>query len=369
MNLFAGCMWGVSKARVRRSVACALALAVAMIAAPLAAGTASATTMVTCTPQAATATTPATLQVAVSGATSSGSPISVSVVSGDYQVGLGGTTVCSGTPDSAASGYPDVNVTSSDVQYLVLDDSNGSLGSSCAQVSTSFTAASDTVAVDGSSTGATFGVTSSSVNLAECTTPDIALGGNVATLAINGASGQANGLDLSNAAGSLGIDMPAATAAGTVTGFNSGPVSTVDFSNVVNVTGPAGGMADFVAQSSAASFTGQGSANMLDLSALVTSSSVPLDINASGGPVNAGGQLLADNQLQVGSTTDSFSDIAEFIGSGSGNTTMFGGVRGVLIRGSAGRKCAGLRGDEHFVAGDDQRAVGNRYGWLGGRRL
>lgn len=131
-----------------------------------------------------------------------------------------------------------------------------------------------------------FGVSSTSLNLSEpsCSSPDVSLGSGVATVVINGAIGQSNTLDLSSASGTLAVNM--ATTPEAVTGLTMGAVSTVDFSNVLSVLGPTAGNADFVAGSASAAFTGQGSNNTLDLSALAASSGSPVKINFSGGPVN-----------------------------------------------------------------------------------
>lgn len=325
----------------RRVVVSALALA-ATFSALIWAPTASATVTVTCTAESATMSTPATLLVAVNGETSSTDPVTVAVEpagpsQADYKVSLGATSVCVGTPAIGTGADPDVTVQSSQTQYLVLDDSNTALDSGCSvQVSTSFSAASDTVAVNAPSGSArTIGATGSSLNLDDasggCSSPDVTLGANVTTVDINGASAEPDALDLSNATGPLVIDMPTGTSPGTVAGFKSGSLSTIDFSNIDSVIGPTGGYADFVAGLASASFTGQGSNNTLDLSALPASSTSPATINESGGPVVIGSDTFVNDTVVAGSLTDTFSGISTFDGATSGSTNLHAGSSAVTF--------------------------------------
>ncbi len=94
----------------------------------------------------------------------------------------------------------------------------------------------------------------------------------------------------------------------------------------VEVTGTTLLSTDFEAVDPGVTFIGQaGVANVLGLSQVSTSSSVPLSVNVSGGPYS-GGQ--ANDTAVAGSAVYSFSGVSSFVGSGSGNTTFAAGTAG-----------------------------------------
>jgi hypothetical protein len=266
------------------------------------------------------------------GSTSSGQPLSIAVSSGDYVVDLNGSSACNGTfPDSGGSGFPNVQVDSATAgQYVVLDDSNGQLASHSAgcpvQVSTT-AGFSGTLELDGDASpattpDATIGVGSGTATLATggCAS-DVTPGAGVATLVAKGLA-SANTLDLSSAPGPLTVDASAAPQE--VTGFSSANVTELDFSNEQTVLGPTSGSTKFVAPTTSVTFTGQGTDNSLDLSALATSQSTAGTVNLSGSPANS----LANNTATAGSVTDTFSDTSSFTGPSTGHTTFLAGSTG-----------------------------------------
>jgi uncharacterized repeat protein (TIGR01451 family) len=117
-------------------------------------------------------------------------------------------------------------------------------------------------------------------------------------------------LDLSGAPAGVVVSVPA----GSVTGLSGG--GSDSFSGITVFKGSAAGSTDFVAGPGSAVFTGQGSGNELDLSAVAAAPSAPLVVNAGPGPVNG----TASGTATVGSTTYVFAGIQDFTGSSDGST-------------------------------------------------
>lgn len=276
-----------------------------------------------------------TLNVQVNQATTSATPLSISVTSGSpnqYSVAIGATT-CSST--YSVTTYSSVAISSSSTQYVLLDDSNGLLASYSAGCPTSVSTAgligtSSTVAVNGVSSphdggdetigvGDETGVNGTFVTLSKdagCSSPDVSLSTGVQTLVVNGGAPSANALDLSSSPGSLTVD--ASSSPGKITGFGSSGVSQVQFTGESAFTGPTAGGTTFIAPGgSNDSFTGQGSGNELDLSA-----------TSSGTTVNVTGfshSTQPNNTAVNGPLTDTFSGVGTVIGSSKGGTTFYGG--------------------------------------------
>lgn len=123
--------------------------------------------------------------------------------------------------------------------------------------------------------------------------------------------GANNSLDLSTAPTGLQINAAGAGGGTVVDGSN-----VEDFSDIQNFKGSTGGDTDFVAGSAGGlTFTGQGAGNTLDFSG----ASGPTTINTVAGTAQAGS-----------GGTDSFSDIQNFVGSGSGDTTFISDGAGGL---------------------------------------
>jgi len=105
-------------------------------------------------------------------------------------------------------------------------------------------------------------------------------------------------------------------------------------SGITSIIGSSGGHNVFVAGSTAETFgdTGGTGQDTIDFTNVGTSSSAPLTVNASGGPVFAGSTLVNNYTAVVGSTTYTFSstgsDFKAFIGSSTGNTNFLAGSTG-----------------------------------------
>ncbi len=264
------------------------------------------------------------LTITVTGPSSASTPLKISASGGNYVISLGGTLKCTTTtyPDSGTGGYPDVTVSSSSNQYVILDDSNGQLASSAttgcpAQFTTSFPGSLEADG-DGSpqvTSDAAIAIGSSTLTLSEsCSTSDVSLGTGVQTVVVTGEA-TSNSLDLPSTSGSLIIDD--ATSPGTVTGFTNSHLTAVDFTGEEAFTGGTFGGTTFVAGTGGGlKFTGQGNGNTLDVSSLSSPT-----LNVSGGP--AGGE--ANDTVHAGSVLDSFSGITAFKGSSNGSTTFLAG--------------------------------------------
>ncbi|HTX31319.1 MAG TPA: hypothetical protein VMD09_08030 [Solirubrobacteraceae bacterium] len=292
-------------------------LLVVLGAALLAGAPASATPLPTVT--CSTSTNDLTIAV-TDGSTSSTQPLEISVSGGNYAISVGGTSECAGTTYSTAT-YPDVTVSSTSTQYVILDDSSGALSSgSAGDCAPQFTASfPGTLEADGNSSPAdsadsTMALGSGTLAMSESCNPDVTLGTGVTTVVVAGKA-SSNTLDLSGAAGPLSID--AAASPGTVTGFTGGNVTTLDFTGEQHFIGSDTGGNTFAAPASGnATFTGEGSGNpnTLDLSALTAPT-----VNVSGIQVGA----TANNTATSGSVTDSFTGITAFKGSSTGGSTFY----------------------------------------------
>jgi hypothetical protein len=116
--------------------------------------------------------------------------------------------------------------------------------------------------------------------------------------------------------------------AGSVTGLSGG--GSDSFSGISAFKGSAAGSTDFAAGPGNGSFTGQGSGNELDFSAVPAGSSAPLVVNAGPVPVNG----TDSGTATVGSTTYVFAGIQNFTGSSSGYTEFeVGSVGGLAFTG------------------------------------
>jgi hypothetical protein len=211
---------------------------------------------------------------------------------------------------------------------VVLDDGNGKLASQAVGCPVQFTttaAFSGTLELDGyaspAATGdATIGVGSGTATLAKgACASDVTPGAGAATLVAKGEA-SANALDLSGAPGPLTVDASAQK----VTGFSSGNVTELDFQSEGTIIGPSSGSTKFVAPTTSITFTGQGSGNALDLSALATSQSTQGTVNVSGGPANT----VANNTAAAGAVTDTFSNVSSFTGPTTGHTTFLAAATG-----------------------------------------
>ena len=267
------------------------------------------------------------------GSTSSSAPLSIAVNSGDYVIDLNGSPVCSGTlSDSATSGFPSVAVDSTPAtgQYVVLDDTNGQFASqsaACPVQVTTTASVSGTLELHGDASpaaagDATIAVGSGSATLATsgCSS-DVTPGSGITTLVTKGEA-NANALDLSGAPGPLTVDASAAPQK--VTGFSAANVTKLHFSSEQTVVGPTSGSTKFVAGAAAMTFTGQGTGNALDLSALATSQSTRGTVNVSGSPANG----VANNTATAGATTDQFTAVSSLTGPSTGSTTFLAASTG-----------------------------------------
>ena len=135
--------------------------------------------------------------------------------------------------------------------------------------------------------------------------------------------GTGNTLDLSAAPAGVMVSVPA----GSVTGLSGGGGDT--FSGITAFTGSSAGSTDFVAGSGSAVFTGQGSGNELDFSAVATGPGTPLVVNAGPGPVNG----VASGTATAGSTTYVFAGITAFKGSSDGSTDFLAGPGSAVFTG------------------------------------
>jgi hypothetical protein len=320
----------VKGASIIKAMLLAVAMAVVLFAI-MGAGPAVGAPSVTCYP-ASPGPSGSVLLIITGGATSSSQPLQISVSGGDYVFDLGSSSACAET--FAVSDYPNVTVDSAtEGQYVVLDDSNGDMASHTAgcpvQVRTTGEF-SGTLELDGAPVGtagndATIGIGSSAATLSEggCAS-DVTPGASTKTLVVNGGA-SANTLDLSNASGPLTVDASASPQK--VTGFSGGNVTEVDFANEQTVLGPSTGSTKFVAGATGMTFTGQGSGNSLDLSAVATSQAAPATVNVSGNPVSVNSTTIANNTASAGggAVIYSFTDVSAFKGPTTGNTTFVSG--------------------------------------------
>ena len=135
--------------------------------------------------------------------------------------------------------------------------------------------------------------------------------------------GTGNTLDLSGAPAGVMVSVPA----GSVTGLSGAGSDT--FSGITAFTGSSAGSTDFVAGPGGAVFTGQGSGNELDFSAVATGPAAPLVVNAGPGPVNG----IASGTATAGSTTYVFAGITAFKGSSGGSTDFLAGPGNAVFTG------------------------------------
>ena len=136
--------------------------------------------------------------------------------------------------------------------------------------------------------------------------------------------GTGNTLDLSGTPAGVVVSVPA----GSVTGLSGGSDS---FSGITAFTGSSAGSTDFVARPGSAVFTGQGSGNELDFSAVPTAPGTPLVVNAGPGPGPVNG--IASGTATVGSTTYVFAGITAFKGSSDGSTDFLEGPGNAVFTG------------------------------------
>jgi hypothetical protein len=134
-------------------------------------------------------------------------------------------------------------------------------------------------------------------------TPTTFQPGTDAGIRFEGAAGAPTTFDLSAAPAATTID--AATGQATL-----GASATDTFSGINSYIGSSSGSTQFIAGAGGASFTGQGTDNLLSLSPAPASPT----INAAAGTAT------------IGTGTDTFTDVASFIGSNAGSTTFIAGT-------------------------------------------
>ena len=186
-------------------------------------------------------------------------------------------------------------------------------------ITVSFSAGTGSVTGGFSGTTTTTGVTTFVGSAAGGNTFDAPAGGGYT---FEG-GGTGNTLDLSGAPAGVVVSVPA----GSVTGLSGG--GSDSFSGITAFTGSPAGSTDFVAGPGSAVFTGQGSGNELDFSAVPTASGTPLVVNAGPGPVNG----IASGTATAGSTTYVFAGITAFKGSSDGSTDFLAGLGNAVFTG------------------------------------
>jgi hypothetical protein len=295
-------------------------------------------------------TSDSTLTVTVSGQSTSGDPLGIEAVSGDYVVYLGTSsdTQCTNTSYSLAS-YPNVDIDSSGTssQYVMVDDNNGQLASAAAGCPTTFdvgldhpSSGTNTLAVSDDSsdpapgddvtevsTTSSSGSTTESLTLAafadgSCSAPDVTVASTTAppSIVVVGQGSTLDELDLfGHTSSSTSYDVNVAGDStndpGTVSGEPGGVG--IDFSGISIVLAP-----DFPTVWQPGTFSGfnfiaqPGDANTLDLSDEDASAS-GLAIDATNNTFVAPGSLTGTSSAGT-SLDDTFSGFATFIGSPEG---------------------------------------------------
>jgi hypothetical protein len=151
------------------------------------------------------------------------------------------------------------------------------------------------------------------------------------------ATGTGNTADFSaSTSGVPGVSVDLSTSPAAVSGFASGGPDAM--TGISSVTGSAAGQNSFVAGTGSETFaqTGSGVGDGIDFSAVATSSSSPLTINVSGGPVNG----LANDSARVGTSLYAFTTggaaFTSFTGATTGNTTFLASGTGGYSFSAAG---------------------------------
>jgi hypothetical protein len=286
------------------------------------AGSADAAATVSC------GTSASTLTITITGTTTAGSPVTVSVSSGDYVVSPDDAS-CDGVSVSSFPTVDLVQTSGNTNEYVVLDDSNGQLasfGSGCpVKFNEALAGPAGTLEVKGVASphdqgDRTVGLQGTALILSEdagCLIgSDVNLTSGVQTLVVDGEAGGGNELDLTDAPGTLTVD--AAVSPGTVKGLTSGP-ATVDFTDEQSFIGSNSGATTFEPGASNLTFQGKTGGNVLDLSAVTTSSSTRGYVNLTGQPIGP----VSPDTAQIGTETISFSGITSVTGASAGYTTFY----------------------------------------------
>lgn len=266
--------------------------------------------------------------ISTSGLTGSSNTLAVDGVAApanasDATIALGST----GLTPSEAAGCPSPQIALSGIQSLVLtgEASNSALDLSGAPGSLTVDASQSPGTITGF-TGTTITFTGESAVKGPSAGSTTFKAGTT-NLAITG-QGSANTLDLS-ALSSPVVNASGSSVQGQLNDTAVAGGTEISFSGISSFVGSSTGDTTFDAPASSASFTGQGSGNDLDLSALATSPSEPLTVNVSGSPANS----QANNTAVTGATTETFIGISTLQGSSSGSTTFLAGEGGLTFVG------------------------------------
>jgi hypothetical protein len=295
-------------------------------------------TPATAAPSVSCATSGHTVDVNVSG--SSTDSLAVTTSGGNYQIEIDGSAACGTVYPDSSSTYPNIQVTEASSPYVPVVFQPGTdtgiafngPGGATTSLDLSATSAGTTVTLNADSPSSpgvvglsggsdTFSGVSSFIGSSAGGTTFVA--GGTGGYSFEG-SGSGNKADFS-------VDPNPITANLSTGTVSVGPGSTDTISDISSVVGSSGGGNSFIAGTQSENFADTGSAggDSLNFSDVPTSTSTPLTINVSGGPLEGD---IANDTATVGSVTYSFTsggaNFTTFTGAATGNTTFLAGQSG-----------------------------------------